>query len=967
MDPRTVTPPPPPGFEIVPPAPAAAPPPPPGFELVAPAAAQPAAEPGMLDTIMGWGEAGLEGAGYLGQELARGVTQLAGAPVDLVNASPMLLNILPGEQGMTPFSDDPVGGSEFLWDALNIPRDTVQEAAGLPVGDAQPQNEAMRFAGRVANEVGAAAVPVGAGLAAGQRLGVEGARRLQSSAQPLTRAAGNYAERFAVAPAATAGKEMSYAAGAGVGGATGLMLASDGDPNTTTGTEAAADLIGSIFGAGSVGLTGELARSGKNAYGAITGSPTYVDKAARDAAAATILQNSGLEPNMHGVVDAAPLASAVRNGGRISEAVPGFADTLADRTQNPGIASLEYGRQSGPNAGRFAQRRRDNANAADAAIAEFAPQSTPSTFRTALGRGTVDEMDRLQTELFVAEDAFEKASTNLDAVMSGEARGQTIRAALDDALGKAREVERAAWGAVQGEVDPAPLASAFDEIYGSLTLSERRVVNEARAAIDTPDQLTPDAPTGPQPSSVLDPYGRPVMREPTPVSQMQDLGEITTLRSEFTAAQRQAKAAGDPNRARILGRFVDAIDMYLDGMPEIAVPLEEARAVSRDLNDRFTRMGTPIADALATRPSGGPTLPDSSVAPRFVQPDEKQASNIDRLLTETGDNADVRSALRDQIVADVRRQGLLDKPDQLQEYLGQYEAVFQKFPELREQLGEAGALRREVDSAKTLFDEAEATIAPGGSGPAGQYARFGAEDPLNSMRTVVSSDRPDEAVRELLRVAGDTPENRESLRAAFWTALEAKAKPVTMSNRGPGGEDPWNFTRLYRTLEDPKYAAAAAELYKDNPEHLANLRELAETLRGADFRVTGRAPGSSGTPQAIAGRGVLPSTETLGAYSFAYQRGQIGLPYIGLRIGASMARNALKTGRTELYDKVLDRALLDPDWAAMLLDEFNPATAEVMSRYARAWLGAEANDLALLLNPDEDGEDDLTNTIMEER
>lgn len=965
--------PPPPGFQMVDQAP---PPPPPGFQLAAPPTPPtppvpaPAPDPVtaapdenalLVDSVM-------DGAGYMAQKFTQGVTNVLGFPVDAINMSPMLLNLLPGEQGMTPMTEDPVGGAESIRGALNTARDALTSSLGGTPGDMVTDNPALKFGGRVVEELGAASVPIAGGLAQGLRVGVDGARRMQQSTAPIQRAAGRNAERYAVAPGATVSKEAGMATAAGTGGATGQFLLDDGHYETS-GSEAVADLIGSIMGAGSYAGVVNAGKGVANVARAASGSDSYASNAANDAAVAEILRASGTTPNQNGAIDSAPLVAALRGRNPTADVVPGFQDSVADRTGNPGIAALEYSRQSGPNAGYFQQRRADNAAASTDAMSDLAPTQPPSTFRSALETGAQSRIDDAEIMQAAAQSDFEEAAGALQTAMSGEARGQTVRAALGDALEKARNVEREAWSGITGQVDPAPLAARFDNISAGLTQSEQRVVADARGAIDTPEKLIPEA-EDPVFSAVLGPNGKPVPKAVTPVDQMQSLDEITTLRSEFTTAIREARAANDTNKARILEQFVTQIDGYLDEIPEVADNLRNARAVSFDLNERFTRRGTPIADSLATTPTGGNSVPDSQVTPKFVQPDERQASSIDDVLRETDNAAEVRAALEDQIRAGAAP--LLDKPDRLEAFLGQYEQVFQKFPDLRDDLGTAAGLRRASDTATKTAQDTTKSLSPGGPSATGKYLRFGAEDPARSMRTVIADDRPDEAVRELLSVSGDTPEVREGLRSAFWAELESKARPTTMSNRVTDGSgrvsDPWNFTTTTKMLDDPKFAAVVKELYADNPEHADNLKELAETLRSVDLRETARARGSSGTAQAMWNQSNLPSTETLGAYSFAYQRGQIGLPFIALRVGATVARNAMKQGRASQYEAVLDRALLDPEGAAMLLEEYNPATAEVLSRWANSWAGAQAPEIIDLIQssaPEEPDEDqNLTDTIM---
>lgn len=952
-----------------------APPPPP---IPAAGTPFPAEEPGMIETIMsdyvqpGF-ETGANWAGYGAQELARGAVNVLGAPVDLVNASPMLLNILPGEQGMQPFSDRPFMGSRQIWDAITAPRDIVkQDVLGVEGGDQQPTGMGQRIFGRVMNEIGANALPVGAALTLGRAMGPTGARAMQESGNALQSLFGRMAESAAVNPAVFAGREMGMATGAGLGAGTAREVYSDGDPNTVTGGEAMADLIGAIFG----GLATAGVQAGVNTVKdmgtAVTGMGA--NTAVKDAVAGQLAEAANAPLTPAGTRDTTGLAQTLAGGARrVTEVVPGFRPSTADVTQNPGLANLEYGRQTGPNAGLYADTRAANADAAAAAIDANAPTATPGAFRDALETRRTEALTAVDAEVSVAQAEFETAAANLQAVQSGEARGQTVRAALDEALGKAREVERAAWADVQGEVDPAPLASAFDGITSKLTEAERRIISDATPATQTPGNLTPDQPQGPVPSQVLDAYGRPMMKDVPSVSGMTDLGEITSLRSELTTKIRQANADGDPNKARILQQYVDAIDGYMNTVPGLEAPLANARQISFDLNERFTRRGTPVADTLATRPSGGPVVPDSNVARQFIQPDEGQASVIDRVLAETGPTASAasaRAALQDQILADVGSRGLLDKPSELQAYLNQYSTVFSRFPELRDQFGSAAALRTkltEAQAAKATTERTLGTPDKAGTSQVAKYLAFGDERAVDAMSGVVNAKDPARAADELLSFAGNDPQTLEGARAAFWKLMEREGKSKGATTRGADGAQPWRPASIFNFLNDPKVGAVAQRLYADNPEHLDNVKAIAETLRTLNFRDTGKVPNSSGTPQALRGSDVLPTTETLGAYSFAYQRGQVGLPFIGLRLVSTMARKATLKGKGEQFQKLLDQALLDPELAALLLRENNPANVEAMSRAAKSWLGVRSAWVDDLLAGDEPAEDEdsaLVDTIM---
>ena len=57
---------------------------------------------------------GMEKTAAVGKGINVGLADVLGAPVDLINQLPRVLNILPGEQGFEPFSDQPFGGSKSL-------------------------------------------------------------------------------------------------------------------------------------------------------------------------------------------------------------------------------------------------------------------------------------------------------------------------------------------------------------------------------------------------------------------------------------------------------------------------------------------------------------------------------------------------------------------------------------------------------------------------------------------------------------------------------------------------------------------------------------------------------------------------------------------------------------------------------------------------------------------------------------
>jgi hypothetical protein len=72
---------------------------------------------------------------------------------------------------------------------------------------------------------------------------------------------------------------------------------------------------------------------------------------------------------------------------------------------------------------------------------------------------------------------------------------------------------------------------------------------------------------------------------------------------------------------------------------------------------------------------------------------------------------------------------------------------------------------------------------------------------------------------------------------------------------------------------------------------------------------------------------------------------------------------AVRGAQTEAIEKLLDRALVDPDLAAQLLKEGNPANRAALARKAKAFLGNEAAHLAVFFDGDQQ-EDSVKAAIM---
>jgi hypothetical protein len=165
------------------------------------------------------------------------------------------------------------------------------------------------------------------------------------------------------------------------------------------------------------------------------------------------------------------------------------------------------------------------------------------------------------------------------------------------------------------------------------------------------------------------------------------------------------------------------------------------------------------------------------------------------------------------------------------------------------------------------------------------------------------------------------------------------------------GTRAWRGDWLKSFLDSPATTAVAERLYKDNPEHLARIREYAEVLDNVDLRQRGKAVGTSGTAQ---GANPAMTPETLQSRFYAYKRGQVGGTYLATSIAAVIARRAVRGARADAIERMTDEVLLDPQKAAVLLKENNPANRRALAQRAKAWFGNEAATILKLANEDED-------------
>ncbi|AVF02919.1 MULTISPECIES: hypothetical protein [Devosia] len=629
--------------------------------------------------------------------------------------------------------------------------------------------------------------------------------------------------------------------------------------------------------------------------------------------------------------------AAINRPSAVTELIPEFRPTTADASQDTGLAMLEAGRARA-NPGPYRAVGDSNTQAVDAAFNIMAPNAPASQFSAALETQRADAIRGATEQVTAAQQAFDNATRGLAPIMTGDGRGANIRTALEDASASARAIVSEAWRPLDQGAEPVDidvLRAAFGENY----------------VPDALRKMVPDAANSP--SRLIDPED--------PGSMMQPISEVMGIRSALASELRRDGITDQ--EARVVEQYVTRLDDYLDqNVPqELSAQYSTARTATRDYHDRFTRPQTAIGQTLSER-QGQPRYPDSAVAGRFVQSDQGRIADFEALMREAGSDERVQTAVRDQILQDVQSRGLLENPQALDDYLGQYGTVFGRFPQLREQLGSAGTLRAALADATTNQQRTIRDLTSDGKSAVQNYLKFGHERAQDAMRRVIADPDPAATIDELLNFAGNDRQAIEGARSAFWQVLEGASRSRNANAETASGIMPLVPRKMLNFLDNPANAAVAQRLYRDNPEHLTNIRAMGEALRDMN---TGPRVGSAVNPSgtALLQRG-NPTVSMAEVQSKLWQAqiGRVNPMFVLTHIAGKLSRRLVGSQQADAFNVLLDRALLDPAIAAELLKSNNPANRAAMAQKARGWLGSQASTIVNALS--EGDEEDETNAAI---
>lgn len=914
------------------------------------APAQPAGPQGWLGMADGLGAALFDGA-------RQGVSMIAGAPVDLINNAPRLANLLPGVDGVGPMTNNPVGGREMV--------DRILRLGGL-IPDFQPRTGPERIVNRMGEEIGATALPVAGVIAKAATMPVQTVNRMAATPRSVGEGiAGQFLQPAAVNPTGLASREALYASGGGLGAGIANEVAGENKGMLS-------DLIGSILGVGATGLASGAVGAAGNVLAGATGRPGFVDDVASSAVAERVMNSStqlqeqaarlaeaGISPDQ---LSTDALVRALRSPAAVEDAVPGYRANIADRTQDPGLATLSYNTDA-ISPGAASARRVGNEAAVNERMGGMAPDGDPTRFRSNLQSGVDSQIAGAGAQVDQVRSTFDDLVQTLQPVMrEASARGSSIRSALADAYGTAQEKVRGLYGRIDSDgtlMDPSALVQSSKAVDMNLAPNDAKRFRPTEAS--TIQEMMPGDRAPLRDTGLVNEFNRPVFAEnatapanPSGVPAMPGeaigrpgttvpLSDITAIRSGLTDDLRAAQAAGQTQQARVLNQYIDAIDGYMDdSLPaDLRGALDEARAARRDVGERFERPGTALESILSKREGGGFALDDSAVPGKVAQPDQGRINDLGAAFREAGTDPRLRDGLADEVRSQVVARGLLDKPEALSKFLSEREILLADFPELRLQLEKAGATRADLTAAeKTATETTKRLTTPGRSAEASYLKNV--EDPAAAIRSVTSSPDPRKAVADLVATA-NSPQAKADLRAALWQEVQRTGK---MQADGMTGETRWNGKKLRAMFDDPKFSAVADELWADDPQDLANIKQVFDALAGAEGSTRARAPNTSGTAQSLADKlDPALTASSIASRARSVSRNQLSPAIAAVDILGTWLRKRSAQVQSRAIDKITAEVVNNPGLAADLLEKYNPATAAARRKMLTQKYGVRATTL----------------------
>ena len=533
---------------------------------------------------------GVEKAGATLKGVNVGLADIIGAPVDLLNQLPRLGNLLPGEQGFQPISENPVGGSQSIRNTMSNLFDIgYKDVTDLPA-DQRP----FAVGGEVVGQTAGTVLPIAA--AARNVSAVNALTQTAPKSNTAAEILDTVVKTQARNPATTAGLELSIAAPAAVGA--GIAEAVDpGDPTSR--------LYGELAGAFSpLVYTNLLPKLTTGLTTAIKSKlPGGVQAEAAKVAQQEVISGGG---------DPSKLAAILRASGDTSQTsaqITGDERLLAIENQLVSESSTfsdEIGKQTKQAIAEFNEAYRQAITSGD-----------PELVRQAAEARRLKVLGILDARVKDAEKKAQQIASTTLRTTDPNAANVRAREILDEELSVARSTEKQLWSAVDRNsvVEADNFLSQYNELKGELTVGESLPEPVAALAKSLGKARTKQGLAKGETTS----------------------GDLLRARSRYLERAREARANNSFGDARRYQLLADAMLDDLDVV--VGETASTARAFSRELNNKFTKgfVGKTLG---FDRDGSLRVAPERTIESAVAGSDVQQRLNLQAQQAAAGDQSD---------------------------------------------------------------------------------------------------------------------------------------------------------------------------------------------------------------------------------------------------------------------------------------------------------------------------------------
>lgn len=591
-----------------------------------------------------------------------GLVELAGLPVDLVASAMELAGADFGEEGA-------FGGSKWIKRVLG----NVENLAGVTPGsltEEGPNTQLGRMIGRATKELGASAIPAAGTLKAG-------AKAAQSAISGIPKegfkgALQEVLKRVGASPGTALTGETIAATGAGIGAGTANELAPG-----SVGAEIMGQLLGGLLPAG-------LAAASQATLSSMV--LRFTRRLSKDAQrkSAEELTKQFLEDDI-----TTEALERLSRSEEISDRIPGFQPTTAERTGTPGLLEAQrvLEKAATPEA---VQRRIDSEKAIESFTQTNAPRAEQDLeFVVDTAKRQTDDVRRaLDTQ---AEEVLTKQENLASTLPLGDPAGEgaLLRSSLEGRFGD--EQKLFSQHAVDAGLEDDTITFDFKPMGKSL-LDAYKGASKFMTRVGKKKKKEPLAPNVPVLTRIK--RGRKIREQTLPA--------ILELRSDISKQIRDVDKldAPDPKIKRGLHAMLTRFDEVLEetiansGDPDLINRYREFNAAYRKDMIEVFKSG-PTAKVLRKTPRGVYVTPNEQVFGAYFKPNAVAgARQFNRIFKDDAAAYEgLRNAALDSLRASSVREGVL-KEGNMNNWLGRHRTVLNEFPGLKQEVMDVDTRRK---------------------------------------------------------------------------------------------------------------------------------------------------------------------------------------------------------------------------------------------------------------------------------